>query len=52
MTFDPKQITCDLAAATKLNNGQGGVEDNPAFLSLGPANMDKGDLLVQRLSHP
>ena len=50
VTFDTAKITCDLAAATKLNNGQGGVEDNPAFLSLGPANMDKGDLLVQRLS--
>ena len=48
--FDTGKVTGDLAAATKLNNGQGGVEDNPAFLSLSQANMDKGDLLVARLS--
>ena len=48
--FDTGKISCDLEAATKLNNGQGGVDDNPAFLSLGQANMDKGDILVSRLS--
>ena len=48
--FDTAKITCDLEAATKLNNGQGGVDDNPAFLSLGKDNMDKGDLLVSRLT--
>ena len=41
--FEEGKISCDLEAATKLNNGQGGVESNPAFLSLGTANMDKGD---------
>ena len=48
--FDVTKITCDLEASTKLNNGQGGVEENPAFLSLGKDNMDKGDILVQSLS--
>lgn len=48
--FDVSKVTGDLEAATKLSNGQGGVEDNPAFLSLGPANMDGGDLLVAGLS--
>ena len=48
--FDTAKITADLEAATKLNNGQGGVDDNPAFLSLGAVNMDKGDILVQNLS--
>ncbi|MBO7721837.1 MAG: Gldg family protein [Kiritimatiellae bacterium] len=48
--FDPSKITCDLEAATKLNNQQGGVDDNPAFLSLSRENMDKGDILVSRLS--
>jgi len=48
--FDTAKITGDLAASTKLNNGQGGVEENPAFLSLGAANMDAGDLLVQGLT--
>jgi len=48
--FDTGKITGDLAASTKLNNGQGGVEENPAFLSLGAANMDRGDLLVQNLT--
>ena len=48
--FDTAKVTGDLEAATKLNNGQGGVDDNPAFLSLSAENMDKGDLLVARLS--
>ena len=48
--FDTGKVVCDLEASTRLGNGQGGVEDNPAFLSLGKANMDKGDLLVSRLS--
>ena len=48
--FDVAKITCDLEAATKLGNGQGGADDNPAFLTLGAGNMDKGDLLVSRLS--
>ncbi len=38
-------------AWTKLNNGQGGVESNPAFLSLGKPNMDKGDLIVADLTN-
>ena len=50
VTFDTGKITGDLQASTKLNNGQGGVEDNPAFLSLRAGNMDGGDLLVQRIS--
>ena len=49
--FEEGKITCDLEAATKLNNGQGGVESNPAFLSLGTANMDKGDLIVSDLTN-
>ena len=48
--FDTGKITGDLAASTKLNNGQGGVEENPAFLSLGADNMDRGDLLVRSLT--
>ena len=48
--FDTSKVTGDLEAATKLNNGQGGVDDNPAFLSLTQANMDQGDLLVSRLT--
>ena len=49
--FEEGKISCDLEAATKLNNGQGGVESNPAFLSLGAANMDKGDLIVADLTN-
>ena len=44
--FDSESLVCDLASATRLNNGTGGVDENPAFLSLGADNMDKGDLLV------
>jgi ABC-type uncharacterized transport system involved in gliding motility auxiliary subunit/ABC-type transport system involved in cytochrome c biogenesis permease component len=50
VSFDTQKIVCDLAAATKLNAGNGGVEDNPAFLSLKAANMDAGDLLAARLT--
>ncbi len=50
VTFDTTKLACDLKAATKLNNGQGAVESNPAFLTMGADNMDKGDLLVSRLS--
>ena len=49
--FDEGKIVCDLEAATKLNNGQGGIDSNPAFLSLGKPNMDKGDLLVAELTN-
>ncbi|MBP5286164.1 MAG: Gldg family protein [Kiritimatiellae bacterium] len=48
--FDTSKVVCDLASATRLNNGQGGVEENPAFLSLGADNMEPGDLLVAGLS--
>ena len=49
--FEEGRIACDLEAATKLSNGQGGAESNPAFLSLGKANMAKGDLLVAELTN-
>ena len=48
--FDTSKVVCDLSAATKLNDGTGGVEDNPAFLSLGKANMEKSDILVSQLT--
>ncbi len=49
--FDDGKIACDLEAATKLNDGRGGVDSNPAFLSLGADNMDKGDLIVADLTN-
>ena len=48
--FDTGKITGDLAASTRLGNGQGGYDDNPAFLSLSKDNMDKSDILVSRLT--
>lgn len=50
VTFDETKIVADLSLATKLNNGAGGVEENPAFLSLTKKNMAKEDLLVSQLS--
>ena len=47
--FDVSRITCDLSAATRLNNGQGGVDDNPAFLSLGKSNMNLECLGVSQI---
>lgn len=51
VTFDTGKIVCDLAAATKLGDGRGGAESNPAFLSLGADNVDAGDLLVAQLTN-
>jgi len=50
VTFDTTKVVADLSAATKLNSGNGRVEDNPAFLSLGTANLAKDDLLTAQLS--
>ena len=36
VTFDTTKVVADLSAATKLNAGNGRVEDNPAFLSQVP----------------
>ena len=48
--FDTTKVVADLAASTKLNDGRGGVEDNPAFLSLGAANLSRADLLTASLT--
>jgi ABC-type uncharacterized transport system involved in gliding motility auxiliary subunit len=50
VTFDSSKIVADLSCSTKLNGGNGRVEDNPAFLSLTPDNLAKGDLLTAQLS--
>ena len=50
VSFDTSKIVCDLAAATKLNAGNGRAEENPAFLSLGAKNMSKKDLVVANLT--
>jgi ABC-type uncharacterized transport system involved in gliding motility auxiliary subunit len=48
--FDTSKLTCDLAAATKLNAGNGRAEENPAFLSLDKENMSANDLVVADLT--
>ena len=48
--FDPTKIVADLSCATKLNAGNGRVEDNPTFLSLGSANIARDDALTAQLS--
>ncbi len=50
VAFDTSKIVADMSCATKLNSGNGRVEDNPAFLSLGAANLSKNDLLTAQLS--
>ncbi len=50
VTFDTTKVVADLSCATKLNSGNGRVEDNPAFLSLSKANMAQDDLLTSQLS--
>jgi len=48
--FDTAKVVADMSCSTKLNAGNGRVEDNPAFLSLGQVNMGKDDLLTAQLS--
>ena len=50
VTFDTSKIVADLAASTRLGGGDGRAEENPAFLSLGLANMAKDDLVVAGLT--
>jgi len=50
VSFDTAKIVADMSCATKLNGGNGRVEDNPAFLSLSKSNMAKDDLLTAQLS--
>ena len=50
VSFDTGRVVADMAAATRLNAGNGRAEENPAFLSLGADNMDKGDLLAAQLT--
>lgn len=50
VSFDTAKIVADMNCSTKLNSGNGRVEDNPAFLSLGQPNMAKGDLLTAQLT--
>ena len=50
VSFDTGRVVADMAAATRLNAGNGRAEENPAFLSLGAENMDKGDLLAAELT--
>ena len=51
LKFNVTKLVCDLSASTKLNNGQGGAEDNPAFLTLAAKNFDQGDMIVRGLSN-
>ena len=48
--FDTAKVVADMSCSTKLNSGNGRVEDNPAFLSLAQVNMGKDDLLTAQLS--
>ena len=48
--YDAESIACDLAAATALDDGRGGADENPAFLALGAEAMEKSDPLVTGLS--
>ncbi len=48
--FDTSKVVADLSCATKLSARNGGVEDNPAFLSLGEANLADNDLLTAQLN--
>lgn len=46
--FDARRIVADLRAATRLGGG-GRVEENPMFLSLGQANLNRDDIATANL---
>ncbi len=48
--FDTTKIVADISCATKLNGGNGQVENNPAFLSLTKENLSDKELLTAQLS--
>jgi ABC-type uncharacterized transport system involved in gliding motility auxiliary subunit len=50
VTFDTSKIVADMACATRVGGSGGQPEDNPAFLSLSAANLNKKDLLTAQLS--
>ena len=50
ITFDPQQLAGDYSAATRLNNGAGGVEENPYFLTLTGARIRSEDVTTAGLS--
>lgn len=46
--FETGKLLADMQAMTRLG-GDGRVEESPIFLSLGPANLNRDDLLTARL---
>ncbi|MDD2582975.1 MAG: Gldg family protein [Desulfuromonadaceae bacterium] len=50
IAFESGKVVADMAASTKLNAGDGRVDDNPAFLSLGKVNMASEELLTSQLT--
>ncbi len=48
--YDPERAVADISLSTKLNGGDGRVDDNPSFLSLTAANAVKGELIASGLS--
>ena len=49
--FDSRRIVTDLAAATRVNVGNGKSESSPAFLTFRRQNMNSGELIVSRLKN-
>lgn len=47
--FDTGRLLADMRAMTRLGGAGGRVEESPIFLSLGAANLNKGDLLTAQL---
>ncbi len=50
ITFEPQQLAGDYSAATRLNNGTGGIEENPYFLTLTGARIRSEDVTMAGLS--
>jgi len=48
--FDTSKVVADMTSSTRLNAGNGRVEENPAFLSLTAANLSRDDLMTAQLS--
>ncbi len=49
--FDPTKVVADMRAVTRINAGNGGVEESPVFLSLNKDNMNTSISLTAQLAN-
>jgi len=51
VTYEPGKILADLRAASRIRVADDRVEESPVWLTLGPKNVNKKDVLTSQLEH-